>query len=85
MSDSLSDQANKAAIAAVKSEKASSFTVGGYLTRDGEIVGGITYDRKLTNLWGLTAYARAYWHDQPVTVGKRPIETEAGVELRRTF
>lgn len=60
MSGPISDAANKAALDDVRKEKPSSFTVGGYLTRDGRVVGGVTYDRKFSNLWGLTAYARAY-------------------------
>lgn len=66
MAESLFDQATKAAIEKVKAEKPSQFTVGGHY--DGtRIVGGITYDRKLSNLFGITAYARAYWDDLPVT------------------
>lgn len=65
----------------VKAEKPSSFTVGGHYI-DGKLVGGITYDRKLSNLWGFTAYARAYWDDLPVTT--RP-KVEAGGEITKTF
>lgn len=85
MADSLSEQAHKAAIAKVKAEAPSQFTVGGALTRDGRVVGGVTYDRKFSNLWGLTAYARAYWHDQPVSTHGRSIEGEAGFVLHRKF
>ena len=70
---------------ATRREKPSQFTVGGYLTRDGRVVGGVTYDRKLSNLWGLTAYARAYWNDLPVTTHGKSIEGEAGFELKRKF
>lgn len=61
----LSEQADKAAIDQVKAEKPSQFRVGG--TWDGKTAtGGISYDRKWSNLWGVTAYAKAYWNDQPV-------------------
>lgn len=84
MADSLSDQANRAALAQVRAEKPSSFTVGGHF--DGKkIVGGITYDRTLTNLWGITAYARAYWNDEPVSVGRKRVRAEAGAEITRRF
>ena len=82
MADSLSEQANKAAL---KSVTPSQFTVGGYRTRDGRISGGITYDRKWSNGWGAVAYARAYWHDLPVTTHGPSIEGEAGFEIRRQF
>lgn len=85
MPDTLSEQAHKAAIKTVQTEKPARFTVGGYLSKDGRVVGGLTYDRKLTNLWGLTAYARAYWHDQPVRVHGSSIQGEAGFELERRF
>lgn len=89
MSDTLREQAHKAALQAVRSERPSQFTVGGYY-RDGKVEGGITYDRKLSNLWGITAYAKAYWHDLPVTVSgptatmHRP-SVEAGIEVRKQF
>lgn len=85
MSGPISDTGNKAALDAVKRDKPHAFTVGGYVTRDGRVVGGITYDRKFSNLWGLTAYARAYWNDQPVITHARWIEGEAGFELTRKF
>ena len=84
MTDSLSDQANRAALAQVRAEKPSSFTVGGHY--DGrKIVGGVTYDRTLANLWGITAYARAYWNDEPVSVGRKRVRTEAGIEAVKRF
>lgn len=65
MSDSLAAQAHKAAIEQVKSEKATSFTVGA--SYNGAVItGGVSYDRKWTNGWGLTAYAKAWWNDQAV-------------------
>lgn len=79
----ISDAAHKAALEAVRAEKPSQFTVGGSWQK-GKLTGGITYDRKLANLWGLTAYARAYWEDLPVTTHKT-LTTEAGVELTRKF
>lgn len=80
---SLADQAKEAALKDVRAQKPSRFTVGGAVTRDGRIVGGITYDRKLTNLWGFTAYARAYWNDEPVHT--HSFSSEAGFEFTRTF
>lgn len=65
MSEKLSDQANKAAIESVKAEKPQSFTVGGW-TNGRYAEGGLTYHRKWSNLWGFTAYAKAYWNDAPV-------------------
>lgn len=53
----------------VREDKPSSFTVGGLATRvDGRtrIEGGATYDRKWSNGLGLTAFAKAYWNDQPI-------------------
>lgn len=85
MSGPLSEQAHKATIDSVKRDKPSQFTVGGYRSRDGRIVGGITYDRKFSNLWGFTAYARAYWNDLPVTTHANTIEGEAGFEMHRQF
>lgn len=65
MADSLSAQADKAAIEAVKKDAPASFTVGG--TFDGhKAEGGLTYNRTWRNGWGLTAYAKAYWNDAPV-------------------
>ena len=62
MTDSLKDQANKAALAAVTPQ---SFTVGGWT--DGKYSeGGLTYQRKWSNGWGATAYAKAWWNDAAV-------------------
>ena len=82
---SLAEQANKAAINAVKVETPSQFTVGGSRRSDGTIVGGVTVDRKWSNGWGLTAYARAYWNDQPVTPQRSKVEGEAGFEVTKKF
>ena len=79
MSESLAQQAHRAAIDAVTP---SQFTVGGYV-RNGRLVGGVTYSRTWKNGWGVTAYARAYWDDLPVSVG-RP-KGEAGVEAVKRF
>lgn len=62
---SLLDQANKAAIDQVKTDAPASFTVGA--AYDGKTVsGGLTYDRKWSNGWGVTAYAKAWWNDAAV-------------------
>lgn len=78
----LTEQAHKAALDQIKAEKPSQFTVGGYW--DGQrLVGGITYDRKWSNVWGLTAYIKAYWDDLPVATDAPRLT--AGVELTRKF
>ena len=89
MADSLSQQANQAVIKDVQTAKPSQFVIGAHW-RDGKFYAETTYDRKLSNAWGLTAYARAYWHDLPITVKgatatvSRPTG-EAGVEIKRQF
>lgn len=89
MADSLVDQANRAAIDDVKQRTPNSFTVGGRF--DGKrIVGGVSYDRTLANGWGLTAYARAWWDDLPVSVGMKAVainrpQGEIGVEAVKKF
>lgn len=85
----LSEQANKAALEAVTADKPQRFTVGG-VYKDGKLEGGLTYDRRFANLWGITAYAKAYWHDLPVTVQgatatvSKP-EGEVGFEVTKQF
>lgn len=80
---SLLEQANRAALESVKADKPQSFTVGGSF--DGKrIEGGITYDRKFSNGYGLTAYARAWWHDASVTPKLKP-QIEAGAEFVKKF
>jgi hypothetical protein len=67
MTDTLRDQANKAAVDLVKAEKPQSFTVGGSLdvgTRTA--TGGITYNHSWKNGWGATAYAKAWWNNAAV-------------------
>jgi len=81
MSD-LVAQAHKAALDQVKAEKPSSFTVGGRF--DGKkLEGGLTYDRKWSNGWGLTAYARAWWED--ATVSTHTPKVAAGAEVTKRF
>jgi len=61
------EAAAKKELETVKAEKPSQFTVGGHYDHATRTVtGGITYDRKLSNGFGLTAYAHAYWTDQPI-------------------
>lgn len=61
--------------------KAQAFTVGG--TFDGKKVsGGVTYDRKWSNGWGITAYAKAFWNDQSVLAHSG---IEAGGKITKTF
>lgn len=60
-----SGQKHAAELATVQAETPSSFTVGG--TFDGHVAtGGISVDRKWSNGWGATAYARAWWNDAPI-------------------
>lgn len=62
---SILDIGNEQILDAVKKEKPSKFTVGG--TYNGrQASGGITYDRKLSNGWGATAYAKAWLDQKPV-------------------
>lgn len=86
---SILETGEKVTIDAVKTSVPSKFTVGGYI-KDGKIVGGVTYDRKLSNGWGLTAFARAWWDDLPVTAHDGTFtvhagHVEAGIEASKTF
>jgi hypothetical protein len=83
--NTLLEQANQAAIDTVKQQAPSQFTVGGARRSDGTIVGGVTVDRKWSNGWGLTAYARAYWNDQPVETHRAKVQGEAGFEVTKKF
>lgn len=72
------------ALAQVRTAKPQSFTVGG--TWDGQkLQGGLTYDRTWRNGWGLTAYARAWYEDAPVSTHTKRLKTEAGVEAVKKF
>lgn len=87
MGGPITESAIRAAAGTVRAEKPSQFTVGAHY-RNGQLVASATYDRKLSNLWGLTAYAKAYWHDAPVTVSgptSRTTDVEAGFELSRSL
>ena len=56
------------------------------MTRLGKkLQGGVTYDRTWANGWGLTAYARAWWDDLPVSVGSKRPKTSLGVEAVKRF
>lgn len=74
------------ALANVKAEKPSQFTVGGSYNGK-RIEGGLTYDRKFSNGYGLTAYARAWWDDLPVSTHtpKPKPQIEAGAEFSKKF
>lgn len=62
---SILEQANREAIDQVKAKTPTSFTVGAHY--DGKILsGGLSFDRKWINGFGLTAYARAWWNDAAV-------------------
>ena len=78
---SLLERANAAAVAQVAKDKPQQFTIGG--TTDGTGAGvSITYDRKWSNGWGATAYARAWWDDLAVTPHPK---LSAGAEVRKIF
>lgn len=52
-------------LAKVKTDAPSRFVVGG--TIEGrKVTGGISFQRSWSNGWGATAYARAFWTDQPI-------------------
>lgn len=64
---SILQSGEKAVIDQVKAEKPSQFRVGAtadILNRKAEVIA--SYDRTWSNLWGFTAYAKAYWNDQAV-------------------
>lgn len=63
----LTDQAVQHAteLAKVKTDAPARFVVGGRV-EGRKVTGGISYERKLTNLWGVTAYARAWYDDAPL-------------------
>jgi hypothetical protein len=52
MADTLSEQANRAALEAVKTDTPQQFTVGAFIDADGRLRGTATYDRKWSNGWG---------------------------------
>lgn len=81
MSGSLLDQANAAAVAQVTKDKPQQFTIGGGTDGKGAAV-AITYDRKWSNGWGATAYARAWWDDLAVTPHPK---LSAGGEINKKF
>lgn len=86
MPQTLSDQAHKAALAQVRAETPSRFTVGGHY--DGKtLTGGVTFDRSWVNGWGLSAYAKAWWDDLPVTTHtpKSKPQMRVGVEATYRF
>lgn len=76
---SLLQQANAAALAETRKDKPQQFTIGGGTDGKGAAV-AITYDRKWSNGWGATAYARAWWDDLSVTPHPK---LSAGGEIRK--
>lgn len=77
------EAANAAALKEIRERKPSQFTVGGRI-QDGKLVGGITYDRTWKNGWGATAYIKAWYEDQPVSVKRAP-KLEAAAEVVKRF
>ena len=63
--------------------KAMQFTVGGTVSETGAVTGGMTFQRSWKNGLGLTAYARAWWHD--TTVVAHPSGAVAGAEITKRF
>jgi hypothetical protein len=85
MADSLSAQANKQAIDAVKRDKPSSFVVGGSVDVTGKRAdGGVSYNRRIWNGWGATAYLRAWWDDAAV-IPRDKFGAVIGGELEKKF
>lgn len=89
MPKTILEAATEEALKDIRERKANSFTVGGEI-KDGKLVGGLTYQRTLTNGWGATAYLRAWWEDLPVSVGRTSItvhapKVEAGAEFTKQF
>ena len=58
-------KAHATELAKVKTEAPARFVVGG-VVEGRRVTGGISYERKITNLWGVTAYARAWYDDAPL-------------------
>jgi len=63
----LTEQAEALAkeLATVKQDAPARFVVGGRI-EGRKVTGGISFDRRWQNGWGATAYARAFWDDQPI-------------------
>lgn len=77
------EAATASELAKVKAETPASFTVGGSF--DGHVAtGGVTVDRKWSNGWGATAYAKAWWNDAPVIPTDRAGYV-VGVKATKTF
>lgn len=67
----------------VRADAPQQFRVGADF--DGQrATGGLSYDRKWSNLWGFTAYAKAYWTDQPVIPTDR-FGYAVGFDVSKTF
>jgi hypothetical protein len=79
VTEPLSEQANKHMIDSVKAEKPSSFTVGAHadiLNKNVEAT--VSYDRSWKNGLGLTAYLRAWYHDQAIVPSEKRGVTVGG-------
>lgn len=73
-----------AAVAKILAAKPSKFTVGAHSDGKG-VVASTSYDRKWSNGWGATAYAKAWWNDASVTPGRTSgamIGAEGSYEFR---
>ena len=69
----------------VKEQAPAQFRVGAtadILNRKAEAI--ISYDRKWSNLWGVTAYAKAYWNDQAVIPADK-FGAVIGAEVTKKF
>lgn len=81
-------ESGKAQVEQVVKDKPQSFTVGGHIDTSGEAVASITYDRTIWNGFGLTAYARAWWHDAPVATNAKPkkqLDAGTGFEISKKY
>lgn len=72
MTDNLPQQTHQSMLDKIKAEKPSAFTVGTHadiLNKNADAT--VTYDRKLRNGLGLTAYLKAWWNDAAVVPSEK--------------
>jgi len=76
-------EAGQTEVAKAVAATPNSFTIGAF--SDGRaITGQLTFDRKWSNGWGMTAYAKAWWHDASVTPAASS-GVGAGVSVTKDF
>jgi hypothetical protein len=77
-------QSGKAQADKVVRETPQSFTVAVH-TDGHQVGGGVTYDRKWSNGFGMTAYLNAWWNDAAVTPNTKTTGIEAGIQGTKRF